>query len=107
MWSHADDVTIFGGWGGYEKDWEHVAPILDGAGAGLRDGRMTSEMLSMGVSGDLAYVIWIDRFQLRMPGQNGLRSMVLRVTHIYRREDGTWKIIHRHADPNIDERRLT
>jgi hypothetical protein len=24
--------------------------------------------------------------------------MVLRVTHLYRREDGSWKIFHRHAD---------
>jgi ketosteroid isomerase-like protein len=24
---------------------------------------------------------------------------VLRVTMIYRPEDGTWKVVHRHADP--------
>lgn len=103
LWSHADDVTIFGGWGGYEKGWEQVVPVLEGAGAGMRDGKMTSEMLSMGTSGDLAYVIWVDRFQVRMVGRDELRSMALRVTHIYRREEGTWKIIHRHADPLTDE----
>ncbi len=29
-WSHADDVTIFGGWGAHEKGWEQVGPRLDG-----------------------------------------------------------------------------
>jgi len=26
------------------------------------------------------------------------RDMTLRVTHIYRRIDGDWKLVHRHAD---------
>jgi hypothetical protein len=25
--------------------------------------------------------------------------LTLRVTHVHRREDGEWKIVHRHADP--------
>jgi ketosteroid isomerase-like protein len=25
--------------------------------------------------------------------------MVLRVTHVYRRIDGAWRVVHRHADP--------
>jgi ketosteroid isomerase-like protein len=32
--------------------------------------------------------------------------MVIRVTHIYRRFRGEWKLVHRHADfPPADQRR--
>jgi ketosteroid isomerase-like protein len=39
--------------------------------------------------------------------QNGgpPRDMVIRVTRIYRRTDGDWKLVHRHADfPPSDQR---
>jgi ketosteroid isomerase-like protein len=28
--------------------------------------------------------------------------MTLRVTELYRRQDGDWKLVHRHADPDAD-----
>jgi hypothetical protein len=34
-----------------------------------------------------------------------MRDMVIRVTHIYRRIHGEWKLVHRHADfPPPDQR---
>ncbi len=99
QWSHADDVTICGGLGAYEKGWEQVGPRLDWAAAPFRAGHSTIEMLAMGTSGDLAYAVWIDRGQVRVAGRDEFSPMVLRITQIYRREEGMWKVIHRHGDP--------
>ena len=107
LWSHADDVTICGGWGAYEKGWEQVGPRLDWAAARFREGQTTSEMLAMGIGVDLAYTVWIDRGQVRLAGRDEFNPMALRVTYIFRREEETWKIIHRHADPIMDKTQVS
>ena len=103
IWSHADDATIFGGWGAYEQGWEQVGPRLDWAAARFRGGTLTYEPLAMGVSGDLAYTVGIERGAVRVAGRDELSPMALRVTHIFRREEGAWKIIHRHADAVMEK----
>jgi ketosteroid isomerase-like protein len=100
-WSHADDVTIFGAWGAYDQGWEQVGPRLEWAGARFRGGQIAFEPLAMGMSGDLAYTIGIERGEARVAGCDEVSLMALRVTHLYRREDDTWKLIHRHADAII------
>jgi ketosteroid isomerase-like protein len=55
------------------------------------------EVVAAGVSGDLAYTVGFERTTAVVKGEQ--RSYVLRATHVYRREDGDWKIVHRHADP--------
>jgi ketosteroid isomerase-like protein len=102
-WSHADDVTILGGLGAYEKGWEQVSPRLDWAATHLRGGNLTIEPLAMGVSGDLAYTIDIERSQVRVAGRDELSPTALRVTYIFRREEGSWKIVHRHADAIMEK----
>ncbi len=98
-WSHADDVTIFGGWGAYEKGWDEVGPRMEWAAARYHGARITCEILSMGQSGDLAYVIYFEKGEARVGNLSDFRPVLLRVTVLYRRENGVWKIIHRHADP--------
>jgi ketosteroid isomerase-like protein len=102
-WSHTDNVTIFGGWGAYEQGWEQVGPRLDWAAARFLAGQRTIELLSMALSGDLAYTVWIERGETRVVGSDELRPSGLRVTHIFRHEEGTWKIIHRHADAIMEK----
>ena len=56
------------------------------------------EVLGSGSSGDLAY--WTGRQVATMDvrGQDAPVEMVLRTTEVFRREDGVWRLVHRHAD---------
>jgi ketosteroid isomerase-like protein len=55
------------------------------------------------VSGDLAYTVTIERSEARVSGAGSVAPMALRVTHVFRKEDGVWKLVHRHADPLMDK----
>lgn len=55
------------------------------------------ELLAAGASGDLAYTVGVERYDATTASGGRVRN-TLRVTHIYRREGGSWKIVHRHGD---------
>lgn len=103
--SHREDVTIMGAWGACEKGWAEAEPRYDWAAARFREAGAipTFEYLASGVSGNLAYTVTIERSEVRVAGQDAPASMPLRTTHIFRKEDGVWKMIHRHADPLIEK----
>jgi ketosteroid isomerase-like protein len=54
------------------------------------------ELLSHGVVGDMAYTVGMEHISTSVDGESP--SFVLRATQVYRREDGEWKVAHRHAD---------
>ena len=98
LWSHADDATVFGGFGAYARGWEQVRSNMDRASARFRGGFVNFEPLAWGVSGDLAYTVCLEKGVVRLAEREGLSPLAVRVTHIYRREEGSWKLIHRHGD---------
>ena len=51
------------------------------------------------VTPELAYTVWVERTNAKVGGMEDVAPSDLRVTMIFRPEDGTWKVVHRHADP--------
>jgi len=96
--SQRDDVTLFGGASGYEHGWEQVGPRYSWASSNFSGGQMTSQVLATHVSGDLACTVELERWDVRLASTGAAATIELRVTHVYRREEGSWKVIHRHAD---------
>jgi ketosteroid isomerase-like protein len=103
--SHRDDVTIMGAWGAFEKGWTEADRRYDWAAARFtKSGAVPRiEYIASDVSGDLAYTVAIERSAVRVVGQSGTAAMPLRVTHVFRKEDGAWKLVHRHADALMDK----
>src|ERR687885_1126050 len=48
---------------------------------------------------EFAYVEEIEWAKLEVGEREGLAPSALRVTRIFRPEEGTWKVVSRHADP--------
>jgi ketosteroid isomerase-like protein len=103
--SQNDDATIMGGWGAYEQGWDEVGPRYDWAAARFMESgvKMEVEYLASGVSDELAYTVAIERSEALIVGQDQPAPLALRVTHLFRMEDGEWKLIHRHADPLMEK----
>jgi hypothetical protein len=100
--SRTANGSILGGFGGYEiggqvdARYAWAASQFEESGAKVR-----VEYLSTVVAGDLAYTVSIERSQVRIRGKAAPIPMALRATHAFRREDGQWKLLHRHADHNV------
>jgi ketosteroid isomerase-like protein len=99
MFSHREDVSLANPLGPPARGWGEVADTMDRAASNLRDGAMVAfEDVVKYVTPELAYTVWLERQQARVAGRRDVTPFVLRVTMIYRPEDGTWKVMHRHAD---------
>ncbi|HLL41268.1 MAG TPA: nuclear transport factor 2 family protein [Rubrobacteraceae bacterium] len=100
LWSRREDVSLANPFGPPARGWEQVAKIIEHAASQVRDGELTSiEIVAKYVTPELAYVVQIERPKAKIGGSEDITPFALRVTMICRPEDGTWKIVHRHADP--------
>jgi ketosteroid isomerase-like protein len=102
LWSRADPVTVFGAKMS-ASGWTEVEPLFRNVASWFSDSaEYEFEVTEAGASGDLAYTIGYEHNRVKVDGQP--RTYTLRVTHVYRREDGRWRIVHRHADvPPVED----
>jgi ketosteroid isomerase-like protein len=103
LWSHADYVVIMGAFGGHERGWQEVAARLDWAAKGIKATDRVAENLVTVVGDDLAYTVDLEHMTRQV--EDHAQPRTLRCTQVYRREDGEWKVVLRHADelPSRDE----
>jgi len=98
LWSQSSDVTLIGGFGGeIAQGWDQVSKRLDWASSNFRNGRNEIGRLAFASNGNLGYLIQNERLVFTTP-QNQAAERSYRVTMLFRREQGAWRIIHRHAD---------
>jgi len=105
LWSRRAPVTLFGAIGMSESGWDQLSqtfPWVASRFSDVSDFRFDVELVE--VSGDMAYALGFERWSGSIAGRP-IEPVTVRVTHIYRREDGEWKIVHRHGDnPGSDPR---
>jgi ketosteroid isomerase-like protein len=106
LWSHADPVVLFGahlgavGWTEIDRTFDEVASWFHGSRY------LDIEVVAAESSGDLGYVCAIERSEV-VVAEGRTKSYSLRVTTVFRREHGTWLMVHRHASAYDEQSRDT
>jgi ketosteroid isomerase-like protein len=101
LWSEADDISICGAFGGIVKGRDEVGQRLDWASAHFSEGTRSRKEISVVRGSNLAHVVQTEWIRYRLD-QSGYATLELRVSMAFRLEEGGWRILHRHADPNLD-----
>ena len=96
VWSHSDTVTAMHPIGGRDVGWAAVKASFEGVAGLASDGRVELADQIIRVDGDLAYELGEERGQFTLAGEP--IHIDQRVTNIYRRESGEWKLVHHHTD---------
>lgn len=105
LWADAPDVTLFGAWGPIERGHDAVTRTFEWVGSRFSGGALVPDHQVLHTDGNLAVTVGFERGEVRVDGGEP-RPMTIRVTHVLRRIDGAWRIVHRHADfPPADQRR--
>ena len=100
LWSQREDVSLADPYGPPVRGWDKVAKTIEHASSLRRDGEfLGSEDIARYVTAELAYVVGIERAKAKIGASEETTPYAVRATMIFRPEDGTWKVAHRHADP--------
>ena len=107
MFSRSGDVTLAGpqatahrGSIAIAHGWEQVSETLDSAIRNFREGQVTAfENIATYATDEVGFTVEIERFNAKVGASEELAPVALRVTSIFRRENGEWRVVHRHADP--------
>jgi ketosteroid isomerase-like protein len=96
MWSRNDPLTLFGAWLS-DSGWDDVSRTFEVLASRFSDCTAYDvDIVAAGASDDFAYTVTYEHTTASVQGAP--RTYTLRVTQIYRREDGEWKVVHRHGD---------
>jgi ketosteroid isomerase-like protein len=96
VWSRREPVSILGAWRNAYGQLE-LEEVFSFLAASFSDCTSYAfELQAYDVAGDMAYTVGLERTSASVDGEP--RTYTLRATQVYRREDGEWKVAHRHAD---------
>jgi ketosteroid isomerase-like protein len=96
VWTHGSSATAMHPIGGRDEGWDAVRSSFDQVARASTGGHVRIEDQLIRVIGDVAYETGVEKGSFTFAGRTV--DIEQRVTNIYQKQDGTWKVVHHHAD---------
>jgi NAD(P)H-dependent FMN reductase/ketosteroid isomerase-like protein len=105
MVPHTGDASFFPPNGGSVHGTQQVHERYDRDAKSFSPGGQTSfDVLQSGADGDIGYWTGFQNADAQMGSVERKVHMKLRITEVFRFQEGGWKLVHRHADSAADTR---
>ena len=100
LFSRADDVVLANPFGPAVRGWDDVSAALDYASSRFSDGEASGfDRRATYLTADQATIYEVEQGTVSVGG-GSVTPWVLRTTTTFRREDGTWRVVHRQPIPS-------
>ena len=96
VWSHRSFVTAMHPLGGRQVGWAEVRKTWEQIAQRSSQGKVELKDQLIRLAGEVAYELGVEHLEAKLGGQKFVAD--IRVTNIYQREAGAWKIAHHHTD---------
>ena len=96
VWSHHSFVTAMHPLGGRQVGWAEVRKTWEQIAQRSSEGKVELKDQLICLAGEVAYEVGVEHVEAKLGGQ--IVAAKIRVTNIYQREAGAWKITHHHTD---------
>lgn len=96
IWAHSEEVTTMHPVGGRQIGWKEVWNTWEQVAQVSSDGHVVLKDQVIWAGETLAYETGVEQAEFKIAGTK--TSGDVRVTNVYRKEDGNWKIVHHHTD---------
>lgn len=97
--TYADDFTLMSPFGGTPTHRAHLTDSRwEDIGRFFRNGTFEQEVVQTYATADMVVLVLIERQNVEVGGLPA-QDWALRVTLVYRKDGGDWRLAHRHADP--------
>lgn len=99
--AYTDDFTLMSPFGGEpSRGSDYTQERMEAMARFFRNGVFAQEVVATYASRDLVVLALIEKQNVEVGGLPA-QGWPLRVTLVYRRVDGEWRLAHRHADPLV------
>jgi ketosteroid isomerase-like protein len=96
VWSQSESATTMHPIGGREVGWKEVENSFNQVANVASEGKVELKDQLIRLLGDVAFEVGTEKAQFKVAGMEVKGE--LRVTNIYRKENGSWKMVHHHTD---------
>ena len=96
VWAHHSFVTAMHPLGGRQVGWAEVRKTLEQIAQRSSEGKVELKDQLIRLAGEVAYEVGVEHVEAKLGGQKVAAK--IRVTNIYQREAGAWKLTHHHTD---------